>query len=480
MKRIILIIAIGLFTASAFAQTLQQNKHEFSLWAGGGISSFDYDLTAGKHDLGFGGIAGIGYNYFLDYNWSLGIGAEFSIVNAKATLSKSFSDTYDVPDYGTLFRVRTETNGTTYEQKQSAYYINIPLQVKYQFDIWKEHKFYAAIGPKIGIPVKSEYETKGSLKTTGVELNANLDPITRDWYGNGQPMHGFGTTAITGKKDFPLNVNFIASIEAGVKWKFNKDWALYSGVFFDYGLNDVRKDDNNQQLYEYGRKNLTNANAPLTFNANNILTSQQRQYDLGNNQYNGSKQAFTDRVNTLALGLKLQLTFGIKPFDKKTKVVPVVEEKPYEGLTAAQMEDILARNTDKLIDAQYKEFEDLKELIKKDDPDFEGVIYGFDVNSYTLLPIMLPELDHKVALLKKYPAANVELAGHTDNSGGDELNDELGLNRAKAVKTYLINKGINGNRLSVSTKGKTQPVVSNATEQTRRFNRRVEFNLKSK
>jgi outer membrane protein OmpA-like peptidoglycan-associated protein len=144
------------------------------------------------------------------------------------------------------------------------------------------------------------------------------------------------------------------------------------------------------------------------------------------------------------------------------------------------LKDILNDNTNKLLEAQHKEFEEIKALIQKEDPDFEGVIYGFDVNSYKILPLMLPELERKVSLLKKYPKVNVLLVGHTDNSGGDELNDELGLNRAKSVKTYLVTKGINGNRLSVSTKGKTQPVVSNDKEETRRFNRRVEFNLQPK
>ena len=469
MKRIILILTVGLFTVSAFSQN-QQNKHEFSVWAGGGISSFMYDLSLGDRTLGYGGIGGLGYNYFLNYNWSIGIGGEFSLLNAQMELN-NYSDTYDFPNrVNDLYRFGFQ--GQSYNQAQRGYYINIPLQVKYQVDAFgenKKHKFYVAAGPKIGIPMKTTYDISGSMRATGVELNSFGDPITRDWYGTDNDhllYRGFGRFSYFEKeRELDLDINVIASIETGVKWRLGNKLSLYTGVFFDYGLTDLRKGDKSQQLFAYQ----TTSPTTVGYTPNSVLSSQHSK--------SGVTKDFTDKVNTMAVGLKAQLTFGIKPFDKKEKQVVVVDEKPYEGLTAGQMEDILGRNTQLILDAQQKQFDELKALISKDDPDMTMPIVRFEFDRDRILTGMHPELDRKVLLLRKYPEAKMILEGHTDDAGSDSYNYQLGLDRANAAKLYLVAHGIAADRLTVTSKGKSKPVVPNSNETTRTYNRRVEFIL---
>ena len=463
MKKIILVLIVGLFTISAFSQK-QQNRHEFSVWAGGGISTFMYDPSSGSRTDGFGGIGGLGYNYFLNYNWSIGIGGEFSLLNSKLEFSP-ISDTYDFPNRtNDLYRFRFE--GQNYEQTQRGYYVNIPVQVKFQVDAFganKKHKFYVAAGPKIGIPVKTTYDISGSVRATGVELNAMGDPITRDWFGtdnNDLLNQGFGLFNFLEKeRELDLDINVIASIETGVKWKLGNKWSLYTGVFFDYGLNDLRKGDKSQQLFAYNPTGSTVGYIP-----NSAL----------------SAKNITDKVNTMAVGLKLQLAYGIKPFDKKEKeIIVVVEEKqPYEGLTARQMEDILSKNTQLLLDAQQRQFEELKALIAREDPDMTSPIVGFDYDKNKILTGMHPELDRKVALMKKYPESNMILEGHTDDTGSDNYNYQLGLDRAEAAKLYMVARGIAADRLTVTSKGKSNPAISNKDDASRAYNRRVEFILR--
>ena len=476
MKKIISVIAIGILTFSVYAQK-QQERHEFSAWAGGGISTFMYDLSLGERNTGFGAIGGLGYNYFISYNWSIGVGAEFSLLNAKMTLPP-FYDEYDkINTYSDLYRYGF--SGQSFDQSQRGYYINIPLQVKYQRDaFWNEnHKLYAAIGPKIGIPVQTLYNTKGDVRITGVELNAYHEPITRDWYGENDDLknQGFGLFSYNEeKKDLDFGVNIIASVEAGVKWdlrqifsnSFKRPWSVYTGLYFDYGLNDLRRGDKAQQFFEYER-----FSSPVSYASNSALSSQRVNSD-------GVKTNFTDKVNTMAFGAKLQFTFGIEPFEKKAKKEKGVEvEKPYEGLTATQMEDIMARNTKEMMDFQRKEFDALKALIEKEDPDFTGCVVGFDTNKSEILLAMFSELDRKVALMKKYPKANIMIEGHTDDQGGNEKNMKLGLDRANAVKAYMVAKGIASGRMSVTSKGAAEPAIPNASENNRRYNRRVEFVL---
>ncbi len=67
----------------------------------------------------------------------------------------------------------------------------------------------------------------------------------------------------------------------------------------------------------------------------------------------------------------------------------------------------------------------------------------------------------------------VSISGHTDNTGNPEFNMQLGSARAKHVHDILVLKGIAKNRISMVSKGQTEPVASNDTEEGRRLNRRV-------
>jgi outer membrane protein OmpA-like peptidoglycan-associated protein len=77
--------------------------------------------------------------------------------------------------------------------------------------------------------------------------------------------------------------------------------------------------------------------------------------------------------------------------------------------------------------------------------------------------------------LEAYPNVKVEIAGHTDNQGGDDYNLVLSDKRAKAVMSYLVNRGIAPDRLVAKGYGKNRPVASNATAEGRAQNRRVEI-----
>ena len=70
---------------------------------------------------------------------------------------------------------------------------------------------------------------------------------------------------------------------------------------------------------------------------------------------------------------------------------------------------------------------------------------------------------------------NLLLEGHTDNVGDDVTNMRLSQERAQAVSTYLIKKGIGSTRIEVKNYGETRPIATNDTEQGRKQNRRVEM-----
>lgn len=87
------------------------------------------------------------------------------------------------------------------------------------------------------------------------------------------------------------------------------------------------------------------------------------------------------------------------------------------------------------------------------------------------------ELDRLTKILKENPRMQVEIAGHTDNVGSEEYNLELSTERAKAVYNYLIQAGIDKNRMTYRGYGYSKPIADNDTEEGRAKNRRTEFTI---
>ena len=99
----------------------------------------------------------------------------------------------------------------------------------------------------------------------------------------------------------------------------------------------------------------------------------------------------------------------------------------------------------------------------------------FDSNSSYIKKDAYPLLDEVATILEKNPQMKVEIQGYADNTGTPQYNQWLSERRAKRVMDYLVSKGINPERLQAKGYGSTRPVASNATEEGRAQNRRVEL-----
>jgi outer membrane protein OmpA-like peptidoglycan-associated protein len=99
---------------------------------------------------------------------------------------------------------------------------------------------------------------------------------------------------------------------------------------------------------------------------------------------------------------------------------------------------------------------------------------NFGYNKCNLKTSAYPTLDQIIASLKVQPEIDIEVQGHTDSSGNSLYNKKLSLKRAKAVKAYLVGKGIDPARIYTNGYGSERPVASNKSEKGRALNRRVE------
>lgn len=101
----------------------------------------------------------------------------------------------------------------------------------------------------------------------------------------------------------------------------------------------------------------------------------------------------------------------------------------------------------------------------------------FSYGKSTIKPESTETLMEIVEILKEYPSAKFTIEGHTDSIGSYEINEKLSDKRANAVKVFLVDNGIDSNRLSAIGYGETKPIATNMYKAGRAKNRRVEINL---
>lgn len=104
----------------------------------------------------------------------------------------------------------------------------------------------------------------------------------------------------------------------------------------------------------------------------------------------------------------------------------------------------------------------------------------FEKGKANLLPSSFAELDRLVEIMTKNPNMIIEVQGHTNNIGKREDLMKLSNDRAIAVKNYLVSKGIDSLRIYTVGFGPDKPIASNATEEGRAKNQRVEFKILKK
>jgi outer membrane protein OmpA-like peptidoglycan-associated protein len=106
---------------------------------------------------------------------------------------------------------------------------------------------------------------------------------------------------------------------------------------------------------------------------------------------------------------------------------------------------------------------------------FKNLLFRFDTAA--LLSKSKTELDEIEGYLSLHKTLKIEISGHTDSMGNAKYNRLLSENRAKAVASYFIEKGIDSTRITYKGYGSERPVMKNTTSSGRGNNRRVEFRI---
>ncbi len=489
------LLTLGLYNAARAQETNGEPvypRHEVTIGLGGGLSTLNYKIENGTHTNGFGGQAGLGYMFFFSKHWGLGTGIDINLFTAKSKLDNGVGGSYNatvinglLPNDNFVFNY----NLSNYEEKQKAWYLSIPLML--QFQTAGKNKFFIAAGGKIAFPVSSTYKADSyTMQTNGVF------PDGRTY--DDLPQYGFGQFDKSSDGDLDLDLAYFASLEAGVKWQLCKKNSLYTGIYLDYGLNNVYK-KSEKEFVEY------------TGNMDVVTNSSVQ------SKINGVESV--DKMTPLALGIKIKYAFGLGEIKKKAKPQEeqpkVTEQKPTEPVDngaaekarqeeaarqkaladeaakkaeadrlAAQQEAARKAKADSLAQQEAAKKTQPEKTTKPQQSASDIAIIEEPIEDYNLAQISPEEyqkkkLDEKIVLLKKYPETKFYIYGHTCDLGGDEVNERVGLRRAEKAKAYLISKGIDSKRIiGMASKRDTEPVVPNTSEENRKKNRRVQLVIK--
>ena len=262
----------------------QKTPHEFSVSGGGGISTFCFQPAVKKSiSAGYSADVALGFTGFLSPQWGIHIGLGWGLYDVKTKIRKLNTITPNLVDRNNLpFDLHTALND--YKETHKTMFLYAPLMLQFQtlpkpVKNWKKGQkanFYAMAGVKALFLFNNKYEAKvGSLK------NAAYYPEFDNW-ADTQIFAGLSTfdgNKVDGK--FKLNVLLMLAFETGIKWRIGEKLYLYTGVYYDCGLNDPSKKIRKPFEHYIYAEHLTD----LT-----LLD-------------------FADKINLMTVGIKLRLAF---------------------------------------------------------------------------------------------------------------------------------------------------------------------------
>ncbi len=440
-------------------------KHEFSISGFGGLSTLMYKVDVPENPiikdvdrkLGFGGGIGFDWTYHFDKHWGLRLGLQGALYTSKAETSFSTDNREILWLFANNNYNVTKVEGS-FAEKQRAVYAQVPLMVQWMTPAGNHH-FYVALGGKFGMRLWDNYKQTAALSLEKQQIiNA--------------PRRAASTSA---NSDYDMvdrgNINLkrfdvMGSAEVGMRWTLGNGVGLYTGIYFDYGFlntapNGLKVDDErNDGMSILAAEVPMTQRMPVPGNIDYVedptflietATVQQPTYN-----------RLVDKVHKMAGGLVLRLSFG----KGKAVVAPCPECPIVEPIE--KIKEVYHHDTIRIV-------KEIPQEIKDKMKDLSNALFAFD--KFDINPKAQSILNDVAGWLKKNPQMKCELSGHTDGKGSVAYNQKLSEQRAKAVYDYLIERGVSADNLSWKGYGKSEPIATNATDEGRQLNRRVELRL---
>ncbi|MDM1045700.1 outer membrane beta-barrel protein [Myroides sp. R163-1] len=207
------------------------NKHEVGVSVQGGYLGLQNSMPYGmKSDGGTSLGVGLHYDYHLSRKFSVGIGGVYTMSNAKYQTSRLEGSTPATDWEGEKFIFKYRASSVN--EKVMLNQVNIPLTVAYTMD----NNLYFRTGVQFGLSMTSEVETTfNQLETEGYFPQYEVTLPFPEYSAFGS----FGTQKE--KRDIDVNTRIAWVGEVGYKYELAERQNLYFGLYFDLGLNDIKK-----------------------------------------------------------------------------------------------------------------------------------------------------------------------------------------------------------------------------------------------
>jgi hypothetical protein len=223
------------------------------------MSGLKYTYGNTSNVIGFGGGIDIGYVYNFNKRIGLQTGLGIMISNSSISVDKLLEQYTSIDENGYNFEFHYTLSG--YRERQSANLLYIPLMLRYTVLQTFLTGIYISGGAKVMYPTTVDVTIdQGAMLTTFGYYDYELQ-IYADF-----PRHGFVSDKLVEMQHSKLNLNYAVtlSLEAGIRFIRNNNFDLR--LYFDYGLNDMRKSKSGQ-IIEY------QSSMPTQFIYNSILTT---------------------------------------------------------------------------------------------------------------------------------------------------------------------------------------------------------------
>jgi hypothetical protein len=270
---------------SYYKQKQNISTHELSIYSLGGYSSLSYTLSDnGSKNGGNGGGAGLGYTF--NINTSLGIvtGIEMTTYSSEASfgsVSGEYRDEKEKFTFSYSLDNRKET--------QNVSLFSIPVMAQYSSG--SSTRFYVSGGFKFGFPISATANIAPCTVTTLGDTDDELgDYIDLTSHGLDKDISIPAT-----KEDIELGFSIALALETGVRFTLTDKIGLYTGLYFDYGLNSIQKVNDKHPL-EYDIKHLHDSDA-----------KNKRPFFY----YSVLNTGLVDKVNLLSIGLKVKISLNL-------------------------------------------------------------------------------------------------------------------------------------------------------------------------
>ncbi len=471
--------------------TIIYSKHLVSAYGGFGLSTLTYSPQFGDYNGGLGMNFGADYYYFFNNKWGISAGLNYSSYSSEFTMTGQTA--WDAVDSeNETFSLRGDWNGWVEEHNITT--LGIPIMGRYRHHFNPKWSIIGGLGFKTAfLLANSVKSTDGTVTLSGYypRLNAHFEDI---------PYQGFMEHSYRVESEFESSINLSAVAELGLNYYFNPAWAIFAGIYVEYGLTNLASGSDKPLISYESKTDTPNYN---TVPASNVVSAENTLalggkigvlYDFGGAKYVkklNDEEAF--RLAAIEALKNAELAREKYLRDSIDNANRLAEEARQRELAAAAALAALLRQKqiqDSLEQARLKHIQDsinaLKTMgegkmiveVKTDklapwEREILALPVEFALGSSTMTPESQVNASKIGAMLATHPELKTSLTGHTCDLGAEDVNYRLGLRRANAIVKAFVTSGVLKENLTTSSKGELEPVLPNTSEANRKKNRRV-------